>query len=110
VRELSRLVRIAQARDHDSIAFELLAAGDTAGAMAAVDKALDLAPDEVDLVVSRIVALVGLGRWEEAVDHLRHVLSSHPGWAGVVGAFAERGLLPHLDSATSGSLLAQSMP
>lgn len=110
VLELSRLVRIAQARDHDSVAFELLAADDAAGALAAVDRALDLVPDEVDLVVSRIVALVGLGRWEEAVDHLRRVLSAQPGWAGVLRASAGSGLLPQLDSATIEALIAQSRP
>ena len=52
--------------------------GDPARALREYEKALRLSPGRSDLFRGRALAEIGLGRWNEALEHLRHALRLDP--------------------------------
>ena len=95
--ELARLVRVAQAYELAQLATAALSAGDVVCAMATIEEALVLAPGDRDLLVTRIAALVGLDRKEEAAVEVRNLVTAQPGWDGVLRAFVDQAWLPVID-------------
>ena len=65
--------------------------------MATIEEGLVLAPGNRDLLVTRIAALVGLDRKEEAAVEVRDLVAAQPGWDGVLRAFVGQGFLPVID-------------
>ena len=65
--------------------------------MATIEEALVLAPGDRDLLVTRIAALVGLDRKEEAAVEVRNLVTDQPGWDGVLRAFVDQAWLPVID-------------
>jgi uncharacterized Ntn-hydrolase superfamily protein len=103
--ELERLVHLAQSRQYDERALELLESGDPAAALDALDAGLALAPGDADLVLTRAAALVALGRDEEARSIIVEIVDVEAGWADALRAFSRRGLLGPIDPSTLERLL-----
>lgn len=103
--ELERLVHLAQSRQHDERAFELLESGDPAAALDAADTGLALAPGDADLLLTRACSLVALGHYEAARSILVELIDVQPGWADALRAFSRRGLLGAIDLTTLERLL-----
>jgi len=106
VEELARLIRVAQAHQEDEKAYGRLKTGDTLGALAAIERGLGLNPGATDLLLSKVIALIGLGRLEEARALTREVLAGQPGWAGVLRYWFEHDELAFIDHDVAETLLA----
>ena len=104
--ELARLVRVAEAYHLCDVAEEALVAGDAAAALAGSQAGLALLPDEGNLLLSYIGALIGVGRTDEAAAEVQKLVASRPPWEGVLRALIERGLVPLPDGVTLDLLLA----
>jgi uncharacterized Ntn-hydrolase superfamily protein len=92
--ELARLVRIAEAYRLCDVAEAALVGGDLESALAGTEAGLALLPDEGNLLLSHIAALVGVGRTEEAAAEVRMLVNERPTWEGVLRSLAEGGLMP----------------
>ncbi len=95
--ELARLIRVAQAQAKDETAWEQMSADDHVAALATIDAGLALTPDDPSLLSSRVCALVGLGRLDEARDIVAAMTAQGPLFADLLRMFAEHGLLTFVD-------------
>jgi uncharacterized Ntn-hydrolase superfamily protein len=82
--ELARLARVGEAYHLCDVAEEALVRGDIAAALAGSEAGLALLPDEGNLLLSYIAALVGVGRTAEAAAEAQKLVASHPPWEGVL--------------------------
>jgi uncharacterized Ntn-hydrolase superfamily protein len=105
LKELARLVRIAEAYHRCDEAEAALIAGDVAGALRDSEAGLALLPDEGNLMLSHIAALAAVGRGEEAALEVQQLVSQRPAWEGVLRALFERGFLPLPEGTTVDALL-----
>jgi uncharacterized Ntn-hydrolase superfamily protein len=101
--ELARLVQVAEAYHLCDVAEAALVRGDAAGALAGAEAGLALLPDEENLLLSYVGALVGVGRVDEAAAAVRKLVAEKPAWEGVMRAIFDRGMVPlpeglHFDS------------
>ena len=106
VEELARLIRVAQSLQEDEKAYGQLKAGNPLGAMAAIERGLGLNPGSTDLLLSKVIALIGLGRPEEARALTQEVLAVQPGWAGVLRYWCQHEELSFIDPGVAETLLA----
>jgi uncharacterized Ntn-hydrolase superfamily protein len=105
LRELARLVRVAEAYHLCDVAEEALVRGDTAGALAGSEAGLALLPGEANLLLSHVAALAATGRLDEARREVDQMVRAEPGWRGILRAIVDRGLLPLPDGVTIDQLL-----
>jgi uncharacterized Ntn-hydrolase superfamily protein len=107
--ELARLVRVAEAYRLCTAAEEALVGDDGAGALASVEAGLALLPEEGNLLLSYIGALIGAGRLDEAGHQVRQLVAQRPAWEGILRAMMDRGLfVPLPDGVTLDSLLQRT--
>lgn len=94
LRELRRLVHLRRAYLYTDESDAHLFAGRYAEAAAALDRALALASDNVEIRFWAAVSLWRAGRQTEALDHFAAVFARDPIWLEVVPRVAKAGLLP----------------
>jgi uncharacterized Ntn-hydrolase superfamily protein len=107
--ELARLVQVAEAYHLCDVAEEALVRGDTEGALAGARAGLALLPEEGNLLLSYIGALIGVGRLDEASTEVRRLVDQRPAWEGILRAITERGLIPLPDGVTIDTLLTRPL-
>jgi uncharacterized Ntn-hydrolase superfamily protein len=106
LRELARLVRVADAYHRCDLAEAALVQGDAPQALADAQAGLALLPGEENLMLSYIGALVGMGRMQEATAQVQQLVAARPPWAGILRAIFDRGLVPLPDGLTFEQLLS----
>jgi uncharacterized Ntn-hydrolase superfamily protein len=94
VGEVRRLVHFARANARANRAMEKLLAGDLASALTDLDACLAVYPDEPLFHFRRALALLQLGRREEARAALQRARDVHPGWGELLLRFADAGIVP----------------
>ena len=99
VAELARVLAVHRAYDALEAAFELIEAGDGAGALARIVAARELAPDDDQLQVMHAIGLTAAGRAEEAAAIAAGALAVEPRWRAWVTAMEAAGHLPPGSSA-----------
>ena len=105
--ELARLVEVAEAYHLCDVAEAALMRGDNGAALAGAEAGLALLPDEGNLRLSYIAALVGVGRTDEAARQVQHLVAERPSWEGILRAITERGLVPLPEGLTIDALLGR---
>ena len=105
--ELARLVEVAEAYHLCDVAEAALMRGDAGAALAGAEAGLALLPDEGNLRLSYIAALVGVGRTDEAAREVQRLVAERPSWEGILRAITERGLVPLPEGLTIDALLAR---
>lgn len=95
--ELRRLLRVARAYRAATEGDNFMTAGQVDSAMAAYSRAALLLPDSAtngELVYWQAVALLGLGREEEAVPLFRRAFAQDTSWIELLSRLPAAGLLP----------------
>jgi uncharacterized Ntn-hydrolase superfamily protein len=105
--ELARLVDVAEAYHLCDVAEAALMRGDAGAALAGAEAGLALLPDEGNLRLSYIAALVGVGRTDEAAREVQALVAERPSWEGILRAITERGLVPLPEGLTIDALLSR---
>jgi uncharacterized Ntn-hydrolase superfamily protein len=105
--ELARLVDVAEAYHLCDVAETALMRGDAGAALAGAEAGLARLPDEGNLRLSYIAALVGVGRTDEAAQQVQQLVAERPSWEGILRAITERGLVPLPEGLTIDALLAR---
>jgi len=95
--ELRRLLDVADAFGGFTQAFEQLTAGDADGALATVDSALGILPDDENLRFLRAGALISSGDVEAGGAELRSLIANRPSWEPLIRSFATGGHIPTPD-------------
>jgi uncharacterized Ntn-hydrolase superfamily protein len=107
LRELARLVEVAQAYHLCDGAEDALLRGDVDAALSGAQAGLALLPGEGNLLLSYIGSLLGVGRIDEAAVEVRQLVAARPAWEGILRAITERGLVPLPEGVTIDTLLAR---
>jgi uncharacterized Ntn-hydrolase superfamily protein len=105
--ELARLVEVAEAYHLCDVAETALMRGDAGAALAGAEAGLTRLPNEGNLRLSYIAALVGVGRTDEAAREVQILVAERPSWEGILRAITERGLFPLPEGLTIDALLAR---
>jgi uncharacterized Ntn-hydrolase superfamily protein len=105
--ELARLVDVAEAYHLCDVAEAALMRGDAGAALSGAEAGLARLPDEGNLRLSYIAALVGVGRTDEAAREVQALVAERPSWEGILRAITERGLVPLPEGLTIDALLAR---
>jgi uncharacterized Ntn-hydrolase superfamily protein len=105
--ELARLVDVAEAYHLCDVAEAALMRGDNGAALAGAEAGLARLPDEGNLRLSYIAALVGVGRTDEAAREVQRLVAERASWEGILRAITERGLVPLPEGLTIDALLAR---
>jgi uncharacterized Ntn-hydrolase superfamily protein len=105
--ELARLVDVAEAYHLCDVAEAALMRGDAGAALAGAEGGLARLPDEGNLRLSYIAALVGVGRTDDAAREVQRLVAERPSWEGILRAITERGLVPLPEGLTIDALLAR---
>jgi len=107
VEELTRLVNLHRAYQHENEGDALLAEGDLEGALSEYTAAAVLAPDNLELMFWQAVSLVNVGRESEALPLFRKVFKADDNWAVLVERLPDSGLL-RVDDDTLERILEQA--
>jgi uncharacterized Ntn-hydrolase superfamily protein len=91
--DLAQLLVAADAFRGFNRAVDQLVGGDPGGALATIDSALELLPDEANMRFLRTGALAGSGNTDAAAAELRALVAERPTWEVVVRSFAAKGLV-----------------
>jgi uncharacterized Ntn-hydrolase superfamily protein len=105
--ELARLVDVAGAYHLCDVAEAALMRGDAGAALSGAEAGLARLPDEGNLRLSYIAALVGVGRTDDAAREVQALVAERPSWEGILRAITERGLVPLPEGLTIDALLAR---
>jgi uncharacterized Ntn-hydrolase superfamily protein len=105
--ELARLVDVAEAYHLCDVAEAALMRGDAGAALIGAEAGLARLPDEGNLRLSYIAALVGVGRTDDAAREVQALVAERPSWEGILRAITERGLVPLPEGLTIDALLAR---
>jgi uncharacterized Ntn-hydrolase superfamily protein len=105
--ELARLVDVAGAYHLCDVAEAALMRGDAGAALTGAEAGLARLPDEGNLRLSYIAALVGVGRTDDAAREVQALVAERPSWEGILRAITERGLVPLPEGLTIDALLAR---
>jgi uncharacterized Ntn-hydrolase superfamily protein len=92
--ELRRLFELRGAYDRLSHALELAGTGDLGAAVAEIEAATALAPDDDQIAFWRSTMLGGAGRPSDAVAASQQAVRAHPGWTDYLRSCVEAGLVP----------------
>jgi uncharacterized Ntn-hydrolase superfamily protein len=95
LRELRRLLTLKRAYDHVDAARTAQRNNDNERALAEFRAASALAPDNVEFVFWHAVALVRMGRVDDALPLFRSVFSRDKAWIELLARLARVGLLPN---------------
>jgi uncharacterized Ntn-hydrolase superfamily protein len=108
VQELKRLVQIGRAYDFMNDGDEKLAKRDMDGAMEAYNKAMQLAPDIVEIKFWSALTLFSQGHEGEALAYFADVFAKDKSWMEVVRRLPQAGLLPNDNGQVERILAAES--
>ena len=92
--ELRRLVRVQRAYNHMNAGDLAMERKDAEGALRAYSEAEKLQPNNAEMVYWHAVALVGMGRVEQALPLFKRCFQMNPNWRDVTPRVAKAGLLP----------------
>jgi uncharacterized Ntn-hydrolase superfamily protein len=92
--ELSRLLALARAYNLMTEGDDAVAAGDMATARARYAAAMELAPNNHEMMFWTAVTMAGAGQVDEAMPLFRRAFRLHPPWRELVTRLPEAGLLP----------------
>jgi uncharacterized Ntn-hydrolase superfamily protein len=95
LQELRRLVQLKRAYMLSDEAERALTAGQPAAAAAAFQRAVELAPDLLELRFWAAAALFSAGHEPQALEMFREVFSHEPVWAELVPRLVAPGMLPN---------------
>ena len=98
VEELGRLLRFHRAYQYASQADDEMALGEWEAARASFARAVENAPDEVELRFWAAHAMLMAGREEEAMPRFAEVFAAEAHWADLVPRLIPAGLLPDDDA------------
>jgi uncharacterized Ntn-hydrolase superfamily protein len=94
VKEIRRLLAFARANEHANRAMEKLLANDVSSALSDLEDCCEAYADEPVFQFRRALALLQLGRPDEARQALRRARTVHPGWDELLLRFADAGVIP----------------
>jgi uncharacterized Ntn-hydrolase superfamily protein len=92
--ELARLLRVARAYAAFDRANDLATAGDLAAGLEESERAVQLAPDDDQILVWRSLLLAAAGRWDEAADAYHQATAVEPRGGEHLRRFLAAGHLP----------------
>jgi uncharacterized Ntn-hydrolase superfamily protein len=92
--DLARLLDAAEAFEGFSQGFDHLTEGRPDAALESVDGALEILPDEGNLVFLRAGALIAGGDHERGSAELRRLIAERPAWEPLVRSFVAAGYVP----------------
>jgi uncharacterized Ntn-hydrolase superfamily protein len=107
--ELKRLVHLAKAYQHMNQGDELLTENKTQEAMNAYTAAMDMVPDNAEMIFWPAVTMASTGRVEESLPLFQKAFALHPNWALLVPRLAKVGQLPQ-DEALIRKILSVAPP
>jgi uncharacterized Ntn-hydrolase superfamily protein len=93
--ELERLLTVHRAFDHMSRSEDHATAFRFVEALAELDQAIALAPDDDQIAFWRALALTGNGRFDDARKELDRIRVINPRWPGYLRRVAEAGMFPN---------------
>jgi uncharacterized Ntn-hydrolase superfamily protein len=94
LKELRRLVRVQRAYNHMNAGDLAMERKDAEGALREYSAAEKLEPDNAEMVYWHAVALVGLGRVDQALPLFKRCFQMNPNWRDLTPRVAKAGLLP----------------
>lgn len=105
--ELKRLLRLNKAYNFMNQGDELLTTNKVEEAMKAYTKAMEMFPDNAEMIFWPAVTLASIGRMEESLPLFKKVFALDPNWAILVSRLPQVGQLPK-DKALLKKILAQA--
>ncbi len=105
--ELKRLMRVQRAYGHKMAGDSAFAKGDVERGTLEYEQARSLVPDNLEFPFWHAVALLSLGRMEQATESFREVFARDGNWAILGVRMARSGLMP-CDTATAERVMAQA--
>jgi uncharacterized Ntn-hydrolase superfamily protein len=94
LKELRRLVTLQRAYNHMNAGDSAQEKRDNERALAEYRRAAELVPDSAEMVYWHAVALVNMGRLQEALPLFRRVFAQDKNWTTLTPRLAKAGLLP----------------
>jgi uncharacterized Ntn-hydrolase superfamily protein len=94
LRELRRLTDLRRAYDRVEHAEQLAMRGDLGAAVEEYTRALELAPDNLEVRFWLGLSLAGAGRVEEGRAQIQRCVAAHDGWAELLRRLPAAGLIP----------------
>ena len=107
--ELKRLVHLAKAYQHMNRGDELLTENKTQEAMKAYAAAMDMVPDNAEMIFWPAVTMASTGRIEESLPLFQKAFALNPNWALLVPRLPKVGQLPK-DEALIRKILSVAPP
>ena len=107
--ELKRLVHLAKAYQHMNRGDELLTENKTQEAMKAYATAMDMVPDNAEMIFWPAVTMASTGRIEESLPLFKKAFALNPNWALLVPRLPKVGQLPK-DEALIRKILSVAPP
>jgi tetratricopeptide (TPR) repeat protein len=92
--ELKRLVHLAKAYQHMNRGDELLTENKTQEAMKAYATAMDMVPDNAEMIFWPAVTMASTGLLEESLPLFKKAFALYPNWALLVPRLPKVGQLP----------------
>jgi len=94
LKELRRLVTLQRAYNHMNAGDLAIERNDDEGALRAYSEASRLAPDNAEMIYWHAVALVNMGRVDDALPLFRTVFAADRNWVTLTPRLSKAGLLP----------------
>jgi uncharacterized Ntn-hydrolase superfamily protein len=94
IAEVKRLLNYSRAHRRAAQAIDKLLANNASGALAELDDCCTTYPNEPEFLFRRALALLAMGKADEARDSLRRAHAIHPGWSELLLRFADAGVIP----------------
>ena len=108
VRELARLVDIAEAYHLCDVAEEALLGGDAEVALASAEAGLALQDNDGNLRLAHLCALLALGRVDDAAADVARLVAQRPGFESIVRSLVDRGAMVLPNGVTLDALVARA--
>ncbi len=94
LKEIKRLLQVQKVYNFANHGDELMTEGKVEEAMKAYKAAMDLAPDNTEMIFWPAVTLASIGRVDEALPLFKEVFKRNPKWGELVKRLPHSGLLP----------------
>ncbi|MDQ7063288.1 MAG: DUF1028 domain-containing protein [candidate division KSB1 bacterium] len=94
LKEIKRLLQVQKVYNYANHGDELMTEGKVEEAMKAYKAAMNLAPDNTEMIFWPAVTLASIGRVDEALPLFKEVFKRNPKWGELVKRLPHSGLLP----------------
>ena len=94
LKEIKRLLQVQKVYNYANHGDELMTEGKVKEAMKAYKAAMELAPDNTEMIFWPAVTLASIGRVDEALPLFKEVFKRNPKWGELVKRLPHSGLLP----------------